>query len=140
MSDPSHLRFLERFSALFNQPNVDIADEVMVPQFKGHAPMAPELDREGWKAYVRPFYDAFPDLHMDVHDVVSSDDKLVIRVTFRGTHQGSFQGAPATGRPIAITALALFQMENGLAVEEWAEMDVVGLLQQIGVMPAVGGG
>jgi predicted ester cyclase len=136
MSSQDHSHFVERLTALFNMPDVNIADEIMMPQFVSHVPLAPALDLPGWKAYVQSFYTGFPDLQMETHDVLSCGDQVALRVTYRGTHTGPFQGVPATGRSIAITAIGWFRLANGRGLENWAEIDVIAMMQQIGAIPA----
>jgi predicted ester cyclase len=109
MSAPQHDVFIQRFTALFNEPNLSIANEIFAPGFKSHVPLAPELDCEGWKAYVQNFLTGFPDLFMDVHETVATVDRVVRRVTYRGTHTGVFQGVPPSGKAIACRPLASFE-------------------------------
>jgi steroid delta-isomerase-like uncharacterized protein len=136
MSALQHQVFIQRFTALFNEPNLSIADEILAPGFKSHVPLAPEVDREGWKAYVQNFLTGFPDLNMDVHESIVTPDRVVLRVTYRGTHTGVFQGVPASGKPIAMPAIGFFHIENGMGMENWAAFDVLGLMMQIGAIPA----
>ena len=136
MSNQKHQHFVERFAAIFNQPDLTIANEIFAPGFKSHLPLAPEVDTEGWKAYVQDFRGGFPDLRMDVHEVVATDDRLVIRVTYRATHTRDFQGTPPSGQPIVMPAIGYFEMVNGLAVENWGSFDLLGVMQQIGAIPA----
>src|SRR5688572_32936129 len=119
MSSQQHRNLIERFTTLFNQPDLSIANEIFAPGFKSHVPLAPEVDREGWKAYVQNFLTGFPDLTMDVHDIVATDIRLVLRVTYRGTQNGDFLGVPASGKAMAMPAIGYFEMESGLAQENW---------------------
>lgn len=135
MTAKLHQDFVERFTALFNEPNLDIADEIFVPGFKSHLPLAPELTRDGWKAFVQGFYTGFPDLRMEVQEVIETVDRAVLRVTYHGTHNGEFQGVPATGKSVAMTGIGIFEIRNGRAVENWAEINVIELMQQIGAIP-----
>lgn len=135
MSIQPHQHFIERFTALFNEPNLALADEIFAPGFKSHVPLAPEVDAQGWTAYVQNFMTGFPDLFMDVHEVVATEDRLVLRVTYRGTHTGTFQGVPPSGKSIAMPAIGFFHLENGRAVENWGEFDVLGVMMQIGRFP-----
>jgi steroid delta-isomerase-like uncharacterized protein len=136
MSTEKSRTFADRFAAIFNVPDLSIADEIFAPDFKAHLPLAPDLDREGWKGYVQLFRAGFPDLRMEVEDVLGADDKTVVRVTYHGTHNGEFQGVPATGQKMSMAGIGIFKFENGQVVENWAVLDVVGLMQQIGAIPA----
>jgi steroid delta-isomerase-like uncharacterized protein len=130
-----HQHFVERLSALFNDPDLSIANQIFAPGFKSHVPLAPEVDTEGWKAYVQNFLTGFPDLHMDVHDTVATEDRVIVRVTYRGTHTGDFLGVPASGKTMSMPAIGYFEIEDGLARENWGMFDVYGLMMQIGAIP-----
>jgi predicted ester cyclase len=74
---------------------------------------------------------AFPDLVTSVEDVVAEGDRVVVRGTDRGTHQGEIMGKAATGRVVTTTWIEIFRMESGKAVEGWLEADTKGLLDQL---------
>lgn len=136
METQLHQTFTQQLTALFNQHDTSIADRIMAPHFKSHVPLAPEVDREGWKAYVQNFLAGFPDLHMEVHETLATESRVVVRVTYRGTHTGTFLGVPPSGKAIAMPAIGYFHMENGLGVENWGVFDVLGVMQTIGAIPA----
>ncbi len=136
LTEEMAMTFAERFDAIFDGGNIAIADEIFAPNFVAHLPLAPELDREGWKNYAASFYEAFPDLTQAVNQVIVSDDRVVLHVTYTGTHEGTLFGIPATGNPVIMDGIGIFSFdENGLATENWAVLDVVGLLAQIGAFP-----
>ncbi|GAA2099975.1 ester cyclase [Microlunatus panaciterrae] len=74
---------------------------------------------------------AFPDLVTSVEDVIAEGDRVVVRGTDRGTHQGEFMGKAASGRFVTTTWIEIFRMESGKAVEGWVEADTKGLLDQL---------
>ena len=74
---------------------------------------------------------AFPDLTTSVEDVIAEGDRVVVRGTDRGTHQGEFMGKPASGRVATTTFIEIFRMESGKAVEGWVEANTKGLLDQL---------
>ena len=78
---------------------------------------------------------AFPDLHVDVKDLIAEGEKLVTRYSVHGTHKGELMGIPPTGKEVSITGVAIDRFENGLSVEHWEIIDQVGLMQQIGAIP-----
>lgn len=126
--------FVERFDAFFNMPDFDIADEIFAENFKSHLPLAPQLDRQGFKDYVASFYLPFPDIKQTTNKVLISGDHLTIHVTYTGTSQGTFFGAPPTGEQWTMNGIGIFQFENGLAVENWAVIDLGELFVQTGVV------
>jgi steroid delta-isomerase-like uncharacterized protein len=81
---------------------------------------------------------AFPDLAFDIEDMVSDGDSIVVRWTVRGTNTGDYFGMPATGKPIEITGMNTWRTRDGKAIEGWVNRDDMGLLQQLGVVPAPG--
>ena len=84
---------------------------------------------------------AFPDLRMTPEDVLSSGDKVVVRVKATGTHQGDFMGVPATGRSIDVQLIDIVRFgDDGLAHEHWGVFDAMTMMQQLGVVPADGPG
>jgi steroid delta-isomerase-like uncharacterized protein len=87
--------------------------------------------RETWQQGFELMRNAFPDLEAHVDDLVASEDKVAIRVSFRGTHQGEFQGIPATGRPIQYVSHEFYRVENGLFAEEWICSDMSSLFRQL---------
>jgi predicted ester cyclase len=77
-------------------------------------------------------------LHFTVEDIIAEGDKVVARLTARGTQQGEFMGIPPTGKRATVTAIDINRMVGGKSVEHWLEMDTLGLLQQLGVVPMPG--
>lgn len=76
---------------------------------------------------------AFPDFHLVIEDQIAERDKVVTRVTFRGTHLGEYRGIAPTGRQVAYTGIAVDRIVGGKVVEGWHEADDLGLLRQLGV-------
>ncbi len=89
---------------------------------------------ESLKGTVRWLVGAFPDLRFEIDDLVAEGDKVLAYVTMRGTHEGEFQGIAPTGRSFETTAMHLFRVRDGKAVEHWAVRDDLRLLLQLGVV------
>jgi predicted ester cyclase len=85
------------------------------------------------------FLTAFPDIHVAVEDIIAEGDKTVARITMSGTHQGAFLGIPPTRKRFSITLIEINRFEDGKSVEHWAETNLLGLLQQLWVIPALAG-
>jgi predicted ester cyclase len=92
------------------------------------------VDREGHKQLVMGFRTSFPDWVESVDDVIAEGEKVVIRVTGRGTHLGQFQGIAPTGRQVMATGIGIGRLQEGRMVEAWAAYDALGLLQQLGAL------
>jgi steroid delta-isomerase-like uncharacterized protein len=79
---------------------------------------------------------AFPDGRWVIDDVVAEGEKVVLRYTFRGTHQGDLMGIPPTGKAISLTGMSIYRIVDGMLVEFWESLDRLGLYQQLGLVPA----
>ena len=118
------------FEEVVTGRNVALADELLARDHVLHFPGFPALvDREGHKQLLMMFHQGFPDWQETIDDVVAEGDKVVIRVTGRGTQQGEFQGIPPTG-------VGIGRIEDGRIAESWAEYDALGMMQQLGVVPS----
>ena len=106
---------------------------VVAPDIVIHYAEMPEplQGRETWQQGFELMRNAFPDLEAHVDDLVAAEDKVAIRVSFRGTHQGEFQGIPATGRAIHYVSHEFYRMENGLFAEEWICSDMASLFRRL---------
>jgi predicted ester cyclase len=89
-----------------------------------------EVRAEGEELH-RMLTTGFPDLEVDVDDVVAEGDRVVVRLRFRGTHRGPFQGIEPTGRRVEFGAIRIYRLRDGLVVETWAHQDSMGLVRQL---------
>jgi steroid delta-isomerase-like uncharacterized protein len=123
---------LESIEAL-NAGDTERLLAVVAPDIVIHYADMPEPlhGRETWQQGFELMRRAFPDLEAHVDDLVAAVNKVAIRVNFRGTHQGEFQGIPATGRPIHYISHEFYRLENGLFAEEWICSDMATLFRQL---------
>ena len=89
----------------------------------------------GFKPFFRQFREAFPDVRVVVEDMVAEGDKVAARVAFHGTHRGELQGIPPTGKEGAFTSMEFNRVVDGKVEEHWVEIDLLGLMQQLGAIP-----
>ena len=89
---------------------------------------------EGVKQTFRSLREAFPDMHVQVEDIIAEDDKVVGRFVVSGTNTGPFMGMPATGKAFTYDEIVIVRFKDGKIVEHWAEMDSMGMMQQLGVL------
>jgi predicted ester cyclase len=118
--------------------NVDLADELYSPDYVTHS-VGPDLPPtlEGLKMFIRALREGIPDLDCAMEDVVAEGDRVAGRFSMRGTHRGTLFGIPATGKSIDVGVMVIARFdEAGKWVEDWARWDQLGMLQQLGVMPA----
>jgi predicted ester cyclase len=92
------------------------------------------------KQFLSAAYDACPDIHYTLDDVVVEGDKVALRYTWTGTHKGAFLGIPPTNKKITVWEIEIDRIVNGKLVECWARLDTLGLMQQLGVVPTPGKG
>jgi predicted ester cyclase len=119
--------------------DLSVMDELVAEDFVDHSalPGTPP-GREGAKAFVRVFHAGFPDLSLTNEDIIGEDDKVVHRYVLRGTHQGEFMGIPPTGNRIEVHGIDELRVSGGKIVERWGQVDQLGLMQQLGVIPPPG--
>jgi predicted ester cyclase len=106
--------------------------------FHGWAPHS--LNVDGHYAWMSALLTAFPDSRFPVKDVIAEGDRVAVRHRFEGTHEREFQGIPSTSRHVGIDGIVIFRHnEHGQVAEAWLNADIMGLMQQIGVIPAPDG-
>ena len=96
------------------------------------------LDSEAWSKFTASFAEAFSDIPLTVADIVSEGETVAVRVAFRGTHRGEFQGIPPTGKGVAFTSIEVNPVVDGKVEEHWVELDLLGVMQQLGAIPEPG--
>ncbi len=123
---------------LFNQGNLDVADELIAPNYVNHDPVSPEEARgpEGFKQLVCGFRSAFPDLHFRIEDQIAEGDTAMTRWSALGTHQGELMGIAPTGNQVSVTGVGIDRIAGGKIEETWVYYDALGMLRQLGVVPA----
>jgi len=140
MSTEENKAIVRRYRELNNTNAVDALGEVLAPQFVAHE-MLPNVPRtpEGAKMLHQGNLSVFPDLQTRTDDLFAEGDLVVERWTMTCHHTGApfFIGnLPASGKKIEVSGINTYRIANGKIVETWANMDFMGVLQQIGLMPA----
>ena len=103
------------------QGNLEVADEIISPNFVGHDPVSPEDSRgpEGVKEFAMMYRNAFPDVQLSVEDQVAEGDMVVTRWTASGTHREEFLGVPPTGSQITMSGIEFDRVIDGKIDEAW---------------------
>src|SRR5437660_9411018 len=140
MSTEANKASVRRFyDEVFNKKNRAAIDEFVDPSHVDHtAPPGTPGGLKGVKQTLTMYLTAFPDLYFTVEDIIAEGDKVVARLTVRGTQQGAFMGIAPTGKQGTVTAIDINRIVGDKCVEHWLEMDTLGLLQQLGAIPAPG--
>jgi len=128
---------------IWNQKHVEVAREIVATTYVFHTPGIPPglpPGLEGFQHFASAFLTAFPDVHTSIEDQIAEGNTVVTRWTSRGTNSGSLFGMPPTGKSAAITGISIDRVASGKIVESWDELDQLGMLQQLGVIPTPGHG
>jgi steroid delta-isomerase-like uncharacterized protein len=123
------------FEDIFSRGNLDAANEILSADFVDHLTREDERGLEELKAYVTIYRAAFPDIQDTLEQIVAEGDKVVVRWTSRGTHQGEFMGVAPTGRHVTFTGMRLFRIAENKIAESWVNIDEQGLQEQLGTAP-----
>jgi predicted ester cyclase len=122
--------------------NYDLAHEIIAPVMTVHGAggQSVGMGPEGLIDLIKTWRTAFPDGRMTVDDIIVEGDLVGIRNTWHGTQTESFYGIPASGKEVHVTSVGLDRVTDGQVVEGWGELDMVGMMQQLGAMPTAGPG
>jgi steroid delta-isomerase-like uncharacterized protein len=125
---------------MFNRGNLSRADEFLAAGFVEREELPPGIPggREGVKQLTAMLRSAFPDFKATIDDIIAEGDKVVIRQTWSGTHKGEFMGVPPTGKSVSFGVIDIIRVDGGKFVEHWGQMDSMGMMQQLGAIPAPG--
>lgn len=129
---------LRLFKEGMNGWNPAVFHELIATNYVNHNFPAPAPGPDGFLQVMGMFHTAFPDMHITTEDVIAEADKVATRGYFTGTHRGEFMEVPPTGKQIKISYADAFRVENGKLVENWVQMDMMGMMQQLGVIPEPG--
>ena len=127
-----------RFVEFINTASKDLAEELVSHDAVFHVPGRREPVRgpEGYLEIIGMMRSGFPDIQWSLEEMIAENDKVAARFIMRGTHQGAFFGVPPTGKKIQVQAMNIYRLKDGKFVEERGQPDLLGLLQQIGAVPA----
>ena len=121
---------------MFNKGNLDVADELLAPEYVDHDPAMPEdvQGPEGFKEYVRAYRSAFSDLYVRIEDQIAEGDKVTTRWTSTGTHDGDLAGIAPTGSRVTLPGMEIVRISEGKLVEGWEGYDSTNMMRQLGVV------
>jgi len=120
-----------------SQGNLEVIDEIVADHVLGDdAAIERTLGRQSFKQVAVLFQTAFPDAHIPLFDLIAEGDKVVARWGLRGTHRDMFMGVPPTDKPVSVDGIIICRLEDQKIVEYWGSFDTLGLMKQIGALPA----
>jgi steroid delta-isomerase-like uncharacterized protein len=119
---------------LLNADDLDACVARMAPEFVMHLAESPEPlpGPEAWRQGAMMMRRAFPDLHIDLDDIVAGEDRVAVRLTLQGTHAGEFLGFAPTGRRVKYVSHEFYRVVDGVFAEEWICSDTATLFRQLG--------
>lgn len=129
------------FNEVWTQGREEVIDELFSPHAVGHGLGEGDTDVRGpaeFKTFWRNMRSALPDVSIRIEDTVSQGEMVVVRVVLEGTHLGDGLGIPRTGRRVCISGIVMGRIVNGQLYEGWNSWDQLGLLRQLGAIPAFG--
>jgi steroid delta-isomerase-like uncharacterized protein len=125
--------FVEEF---WNEGNTAVADDLFAPDAEIHMPTGEMVDVDGLKGFAGAFRGSFPDWHSTFEELVAEGDRVAERWTGRGTHLGELQGIAPTGKRVEVPGSVFYRIVEGKIVEFRGQLDMMGMMQQLGVMPS----
>ena len=123
------------YREVFNQGKIDVLPELAVEEYLEHDPLPGQGNglnglRDRVEALLRGLQPQFT-----IEDIISENDKVVVRWTNRGTNVGEFLGIPPTGKSFAIAGIDIYRLHDGKMVEHWHVVDLFSQMQQLGLLP-----
>jgi steroid delta-isomerase-like uncharacterized protein len=133
-SPATNTELLRAAFAAFNAGDADKCMSFTAPELVMNLAELPEprYGQQAWRQGFEMMKQAFPDLQAHIEDIVAADDRVALRLRFRGTHSGQFLGIPPTGRPIEYVSHEFYRVADGLIAEEWICSDTATLFRQLG--------
>ena len=127
--------YLETLNRVLGTGEVDLLDGIATADFVAHGA---GVGLDSWKQNVVGSRSFFPDAQLIAKAILADGDKAAIHSTLRGTHLGEMNGIPPTGKQISIDIVDIVRFQDGMAVERWVLGDEMGMMRQLGLMPATG--
>ncbi|HEX2630629.1 MAG TPA: ester cyclase [Chitinophagaceae bacterium] len=121
------------YEKIINERQLDQLNTVISDEFTSEG-LAPGV--EGYRQTVTSLTEGFPDIKFTIEDLLADGNKVIVRWSWKGSHTGSFRGIPASNKIINNAAIVIYEFKNGKAIRSWLQGDRLGVLQQIGVVPA----
>jgi steroid delta-isomerase-like uncharacterized protein len=135
-SDQNKNLIQQLFGEAMNGRNLALVDNLIAPGFINHGIPDAKPGPEGFKAVIQQFLDAFPDMGINVEQIIAEGDVVATRGYWTGTNKGSFMGLPPTGKQVRVEYSDFWKIKDDKCIENWVQMDIAGLMQQFSGMSA----
>ncbi len=135
MSDARELvrRYIEE---VWNRGSQDSLEDLTTPAFEYHLGGQPPRNRQALAAFIGATHQAFPDWRVEIAQIIVDGPLVAVQWHGRVTHRGAFHGLPPTGRTVTVTGINIYAISGDRIQTEWEQTDSLGLLQQLGALPA----
>ena len=124
------------YEEVLHQHKLPLIEELFAPNFQSHA-RSGDMDLPAYTETVERSLQAFPDLQVTIEGQIAEGDLVATRWSAKGTHLGAFGGVQPTGKEITLTAMHFHRLVDGKIADHWEQFDLVGALQQLGVLSQV---
>ena len=139
MTSESNVANVRRLLAeAFSQGKYAVIDEIVAPECVEHQNGSQGIGPEAVRRTASGLRSSFPDLQLEIRDLAATEDTVWVRVRGRGTDTGGVAGRPPSGRAFEIDIIDIVRFRDGMMVDHWGVADRLGMLQQVGVVPAPG--
>ena len=130
------------YEEIWNKRKVELMDVLISPSHALHGPSpylsGSSIGPEAYKSTIQVFTTGYPDLRFSIEDMISEKEKVATYWTMSGTHRGEFMGIPATNKRISVDGVTIHHIANGKIMDSYISWDVWGMMQQLGLAPALG--
>ncbi|MET0069630.1 MAG: ester cyclase [Candidatus Thiodiazotropha sp.] len=124
-------RFIDE---VVNNGDFSVLDQLVQPNYTYRSPDQQLDGPKALEGLLAVYRSAFPDMHVRIDDLVNGGDKVVISVTFTGTHDGDLMGIAPTGKTISIKGMILSRFQDGKIIDEYEILDMLAMFQQLGIV------
>ncbi len=138
MSEKNEATVRRLIDEAWNKGNLKVIDEVCATNVVNNDPVNPVRGLEGIKGMVKKYRTAFPDCRLDIDEVISTSDRVVVRWRYSGTHRGQLEGLAPTGRRVDGPGLTIYHFMGDRIHEAFVNWDALGMFQQLGVVTLPG--
>jgi steroid delta-isomerase-like uncharacterized protein len=139
MNIESNKDLARKYIDALDRRDIDAAVALVAPDLVNHTAIPEAQGAEGLRRILGKLHKAFPDQQTSCEDLIAEGDRVVCRVTMRGTNKGPLEFVrwpmPATGKEITVSGIHVFRIANGKIAEHWGTMDGFAMVRQLGVMP-----
>ena len=137
MSIAESISLVRRYiDEVWNQANTPAIDQLVAETYRYWLGGQPPRDKAAMKQFVLAVHAAFPDWKAEIEDIVADGSIVAVRWKGKVTHEGAFHSIPATGKQLSVCGINMYKLDDNVITQEWEQMDSLGMLQQLGVLPS----